>query len=386
MVLAHVDVFLRGFRDHYLFAGVAAYAKAGRLVWNAAYPATYAVAANDIAANDIFPLGTGALSYIAAAAFQLRDANILDLDQPLTNYLDPADFGFASQWCPSIYAQPHEESPTGSTAASPSGVICTTPSIRQVLGMTAGLVDVADCNYTAGAWQTQYCAFNQPTYAALVQEATQGNVSAAQLISAFLWQAPLEFAPDEAFSFSPAGYWLVVYVIEQVTGGTLAEYLEDHIFQAVNLTSTFSGTPFSPGPGSISDLAVAVPGFVSAFTANVTVAPAHLPQGTYANTTQLLSKGSEVLLAVGLGSIWASAADHVSWYQSLLGNSSALSLAPTTITEMLTPSPLALVAENFYFAQGIGVVPTAGSSLYVDAVAFTGRFAGVKTSLPEKGV
>lgn len=31
--------------------------------------------------------------------------------------------------------------------------------------------------------------------------------------------------------------------------------------------------------------------------------------------------------------------------------------------------------------QGFGVVPRAGSSLFVDAIAFTGRFSGIKTSL-----
>ena len=105
------------------------------------------------------------------------------------------------------------------------------------------------------------------------------------------------------------------------------------------------------GAGNVSDLAVALPGFISTFNANVTVAPAHLPQGTYANTTQLPPTDSETLLAAGLGSIWASASDHAAWYQTLLSNPAALNLSQSTVTEMLTPSPLALVADNYYFAQ-----------------------------------
>ena len=58
-------------------------------------------------------LGTGALSYISAAAYQLREANILDIDQPVTIYLDPTDFGYANQWCPDIYGQPAANTPTG---------------------------------------------------------------------------------------------------------------------------------------------------------------------------------------------------------------------------------------------------------------------------------
>ena len=83
-----------------------AYVKANNLTFNAGFVATDAAAANSIAFGDVFPLGTGALSYISAAAYQLRDAGILDTEQPVTTYLDPADFGFYSQWCPGVYGQP----------------------------------------------------------------------------------------------------------------------------------------------------------------------------------------------------------------------------------------------------------------------------------------
>ena len=113
--------------------------------------------------------------------------------------------------------------------------------------MSAGLIDVTGCNYTAGAWQMQYCASSQPDYSSMVPDAAQGNITVAVLISTFLWGAPLQAAPGESFSFSPAGYWLVVYIIEKLTGSTLAQYLTGNIFQPANLTSTYSGTPFSPG-------------------------------------------------------------------------------------------------------------------------------------------
>lgn len=113
--------------------------------------------------------------------------------------------------------------------------------------MTAGLIDVTGCNYTDGAWQMQYCVSSQPDYTSLVQDAAQGNVTIVELISSFLWEAPLQAAPGQAFVFSPAGYWLVVYIIEKLTGGTLAQYLESSIFQPASLTSTFSGSTFSPG-------------------------------------------------------------------------------------------------------------------------------------------
>ncbi len=129
-------------------------------------------------------------------------------------------------------------------AGAPS---CSTPTIRQVLGMTAGIVDITGCNYTAGSWQTDYCVGSQPDFASLVQDAIAGNITTAELISTFLWHAPLEYRPGEGYMVSPAGYWFVVAIIEKLTGLTLAEYLEANIFRPANLDNTFSGTPFSPG-------------------------------------------------------------------------------------------------------------------------------------------
>lgn len=89
------------------------YVRANNLTFNAAFVSADAATSNSIEYSEIFPLGTGALSYISAAAYQLREANILDIDQPVTIYLDPTDFGYANQWCPDIYGQPAANTPTG---------------------------------------------------------------------------------------------------------------------------------------------------------------------------------------------------------------------------------------------------------------------------------
>ena len=90
-----------------------AYVRSNNLTFNAAFVSADAAISNSIEYSDLFPLGTGALSYISAMAYQLRDANILDIDQPVTIYLDPTDFGYAHQWCPDIYGQPAADTPTG---------------------------------------------------------------------------------------------------------------------------------------------------------------------------------------------------------------------------------------------------------------------------------
>lgn len=57
--------------------------------------------------------------------------------------MSPADFGKAEQWCPQVY---------GSNSGE-----CAVPSVRQLLFMGSGLLDLDNCDYADDAWQLQYC-------------------------------------------------------------------------------------------------------------------------------------------------------------------------------------------------------------------------------------
>ncbi len=46
---------------------------------------------------------------------------------------------------------------------------------------------------------------------------------------------PLEFAPGERFSYSSSGYILLGYVIEQVTGMSYGDFIEEHIFAPLGM-------------------------------------------------------------------------------------------------------------------------------------------------------
>lgn len=59
----------------------------------------------------------------------------------------------------------------------------------------------------------------------------------AELIALFK-DAPLDFQPGQEWRYSNPGYILLGYIIEQVSGQTYEEYLQEHIFSPLNLLNT----------------------------------------------------------------------------------------------------------------------------------------------------
>jgi CubicO group peptidase (beta-lactamase class C family) len=49
---------------------------------------------------------------------------------------------------------------------------------------------------------------------------------------------PLEFEPGEKFSYSNSGYVLLGYIIEKVTGASYEKYIQENIFQPLNMKDT----------------------------------------------------------------------------------------------------------------------------------------------------
>jgi len=59
----------------------------------------------------------------------------------------------------------------------------------------------------------------------------------AELIALFK-DAPLDFQPGQEWRYSNPGYILLGYIIEQVSGQTYEEFLQEHIFSPLNLLNT----------------------------------------------------------------------------------------------------------------------------------------------------
>lgn len=70
-----------------------------------------------------------------------------------------------------------------------------------------------------------------------LEEFTKGpahSYTPAELIDTFR-DKPLDFAPGTKWAYSNRGYYLLGYVIEQVSGQKYSDYLEQHIFRAIGM-------------------------------------------------------------------------------------------------------------------------------------------------------
>ena len=146
-------------------------------------------------AETIYPIGSLTKQFTAAAILQLVEAGRLSLDDDLGELL------------PDFPTQGHHV------------------TVRHLLNHTSGIADHTDLAGGRGEPGT--------TRQAVV------DLIAAQRF---------DFAPGERFSYSNSGYLLLGLVIEKVTGGTYASYLDEHVFERAGLRQT-SYCPDKPGPG-----------------------------------------------------------------------------------------------------------------------------------------
>lgn len=63
---------------------------------------------------------------------------------------------------------------------------------------------------------------------------------------------PLQFEPGTKFSYSNSGYFLLGYIIEQVTGESYYQYVREHILVPAGLDHTFFNQPNKIIPGHVS--------------------------------------------------------------------------------------------------------------------------------------
>ncbi|HVV53889.1 MAG TPA: serine hydrolase [Mucilaginibacter sp.] len=62
---------------------------------------------------------------------------------------------------------------------------------------------------------------------------------------------PLEFEPGTKFSYSNSGYFLLGYIIRQVTGESYGKYIQDNIISPLGLNHTFYNWPNQIIPGHV---------------------------------------------------------------------------------------------------------------------------------------
>jgi CubicO group peptidase (beta-lactamase class C family) len=72
-----------------------------------------------------------------------------------------------------------------------------------------------------------------------------------KLIIDSLGKLPLGFVPGTKFQYSNSNYFLLAYIIEQVSGHSYQEYLIDHLFNPAGLHNTYYDSPDAIIPNRI---------------------------------------------------------------------------------------------------------------------------------------
>lgn len=99
-------------------------------------------------------------------------------------------------------------------------------TIRQLLNHTSGLSHPTDDNLTY-----QLGLINNPDHFS--------NLTSRERLRRFIYDKPLRHTPGSRSYYSNAGYWLLEWVVEAVTGKSFAENLYERIFAPLGLADTY---------------------------------------------------------------------------------------------------------------------------------------------------
>jgi CubicO group peptidase (beta-lactamase class C family) len=141
-------------------------------------------------AGAIFRIGSITKQFTAAAILQLEEQGKLKLDDPIGEYL-----------------------PALKDLSQPIAQV----TLQQLLTHTSGVR-----SFTELPWYESHR--NQA-------------LSHSDVLAAFA-ELPLAFEPGAGFSYSNSGYYLLGWVVEQVSGQSYAEYLRQHVFAPAGLVDT----------------------------------------------------------------------------------------------------------------------------------------------------
>jgi CubicO group peptidase (beta-lactamase class C family) len=147
--------------------------------------------------KDIFHMASMAKLFTGTGIMQLWEKGLLDLDEPISRYLD---------WF---------------QMAEPGASLITT---RQLLTHTSGMPDVSDYHW------------DQPQTGV---EALRAYIQSDEIKGARLLWPPNE----KKFSYSNIGYDLLGLLIAEISGQSFESYMDEHIFQPLEMADSTFFTP-----------------------------------------------------------------------------------------------------------------------------------------------
>lgn len=185
-----IDSLLNAKYANSLTGGVYLVSKGGKQIYKKAYGLSNLELETPMAINNVFEIGSITKQFTAVAILILVEQGKLKLDDKVSTYI------------PNY----------------PNGDLIT---IHHLLTHTSGIKDF-----------TKVKGLNK-----IAKE----DLTAKELID-FFKEEPMNFAPGEKFEYSNAGYVLLGYIIEWVTGKRYGEFIEENIFKPLHMTNSYYGS------------------------------------------------------------------------------------------------------------------------------------------------
>lgn len=186
--------FMSAYEDHcsYPYSGTVLVAKGDEILLNEGYGMADYEKDVPNTSDTVFPIGSITKSFTAVAVMQLYEEGLLNLEDPISKYT-----GF--------------------------GIDDEDITVHQLLTHTSGLP--REGKYVGKGYVT-------------LKEHTD-----------YIKELNLSFKPGENYSYSNAGYILLAYIIEEITGDTYIDYMTENILEPLDMNQTYFGMDASHKSG-----------------------------------------------------------------------------------------------------------------------------------------
>ncbi len=187
-----IDELLNGLFDNKGPGGVALVVKDGKIIYRKAFGLANLELNVKMKPDHIFRIGSITKQFTAVAVMQLVEAGQLDLDADITEYI--------------------KDYPTHGHKITIKHLLNHTSGIKSYTGMSK--------------WDS---------------EARKRDFTPTALIDYFKAE-PMDFSPGEQFRYNNSGYVLLGHIIEVVSGGSYAEYINNNIFKPLKMERSSYGS------------------------------------------------------------------------------------------------------------------------------------------------
>ena len=318
-----------------LFSGTVAVIKDGKLKFARGYGDSNKQLNVAMKTETPMPIGSNTKFFTTVAIYQLQQQGKLSVKDSVSDYLKSSDFGLSGSWCPKLEGE--------ST--------CQTVTIRHILSMSSGVYPAIDCPD-----DSKWCWKNQKV---TMQEASELIVPGKPIKDYVktIIEAPLQFTPGSKYQYSNASFWIAAYIVESVSGMSLAEYWQKNIFEPVGLTNTYYD-PFD-GRGTIHNLIGESYNYFFSPTTGAFLGAGNAPWNDYMNS---------LAVANGAGGIVSTIEDMSKWYMTWFSEPEKLGLTTDIVDNQLL-HPYTKIEGSAFYAQGIAVNVSAGLVTYCGGIS-----------------